>query len=216
MRALALLTLAACALPHVDPKTRMPEAERLATVRVDVDCSEPAPFKTGEPGDPHQFDPDIVWIPHRVATGVVISERHVLTAAHAVFCPTIPTAVVTFADGEQFLMEVERDDAVFGSGTDVARLRMATDGRFHRNIPPPELGSTLEGGYVVAATLHGLMPGTFANYKRHLDGMTTHHGDSGAGVYTMSGQLIGIVVAGADDGSYTKYEPVGMYWLEGT
>lgn len=217
---LVLLFLAGCyRIHHIDPKPRQPEAERLATVRVDVTCTTEAPFKTGDPGDPHQFDSDIEWIGPRTATGVIVSDRHVVTAAHAVFCPTIPGVVVTLQDGRRFRMDAERDDAVFGSGTDVARLVISADDRFFLDLTPPELGSTEPDGYVVASTLHGFAPGTFTGVQRRLDGVKTRPGDSGSGVYTMSGQLIGIIVKGGtytDGTSFSTYEPLTPYWLEGT
>lgn len=217
LKLLVFVLLAGCyRIHHIDPQTRQPEAERLATVRIDVTCTSDAPFKTGEPGDPHIFDPDIQWIGPRTATGVIVSDRHVITAAHAVYCPDFPGVMVTLQDGRRFRMDVERDDAVYGSGADVARLVIAADDRFFLSLTPPTLGATEPDGYVVASTLHGFAPGTFTGVRRGLDGVKTRPGDSGSGVYTMSGQLIGIIVKGALDGSSSTYEPLTPYWLEGT
>ena len=215
MRLLLLLCLAGCSLfplKHVDPAQRAAGAQDGTIVRVDIDCSEPFPFKTGEPGDPNLFEPDIVWIGPRTATGVVVSERHVLTVAHAVFCPTIPTAVVTMPSGKQWRVDVTIDAGMFGDGTDLARLELVGDAdRFDLGVAPPKLGRI--GDRACVLTRRGRACGDL--HGPYVDA-PTYKGDSGSPVYDMGGDLIGLVTSGDDDHTVTRFVRVTPWWLKGT
>lgn len=228
VKPIILVLVAACALPHVPPAPRSPQEAGLAVARLYVECSEPSPFKTGEPGDPHQFDPDIVWRAPRAGTGVVISENRILTAAHVTTCPTFPTIVATLANGRSYLMNEERNDIMFGDGvTDAARLVLASSDRFHLNVAPPTIVEPHVGRPLVAYPFRRpAVTGTFdgdatgagipAGYEGIALDMATRPGDSGAPVYDASGRLVGLVTGG--DGHTTRFvriEP-GHDWLKGT
>jgi hypothetical protein len=212
---LLLLCLAGCSLfplHHVDPAPRAAGAQDGTIVRVDVDCVTEAPFKTGEPDDPHQFDSDIEWYPHRVATGVVVSERHVLTVAHAVRCPDIPTAVITLPNGKQWLVEVTIDAQMFGDGTDLARLELIGDAdRFGLGVAPPRLARI--GDRACVLTRRGRACGDL--HGPYVDA-PTYKGDSGSPVYDMGGDLIGLVTSGDDAHTVTRFVRVTPWWLKGT
>lgn len=209
---LLLLSLAACfPLQHVDPAPRAAGAQDGTVVRVDVDCSEPAPFKTGDPDDPRAPDPDIVW---RVGygTGVVVSEKHVLTAAHVVFCPVIPTSWITLPDGRRFQADVTIDAAMFGDGTDIARLELVGDAdRFNLGVAPPALGR--EGDHACILTLRGRACGRL--HGMYVDA-PTYPGDSGSPVYDTRGHLVGLAVAGDATHTTTRFVRVTPWWLKGT
>lgn len=211
--ALVSLVLAGCRLPHVDPVPRPPGVAEDAVVALTVGC---------------EFDVEDVWMSAMMdtsmrATGVIISERHVLTAAHAVRCPNIPIVHVALADGRRLRTVVERDDAMFGGGTDVARLEIASALNFDLNIPPPALRFNVGSGEsetVCAAVIRARgvtwTCGTYTAPSNKVYGMHVDFGDSGAGVYDIYGQLVGIVVRKAVDDSFAVVQPIGPYWLEGT
>jgi hypothetical protein len=190
MYKLLLILLVACRLPHIEPAPRMPWQQHASDVRVESSCGE---FGNNGSG-----------------SGVIISERHVLTAAHVVSCSSLPYVHVTLASGRRLRMIVERDDLMFGSGTDVARLEIASAEWFDVGIAPPALG-TLVGGMTVC-----LMAGCGRAYPydRGLVEVPSSPGDSGLGVYDWYGRLLGIVVR--TDGHWTRIEPISTYWLEGT
>lgn len=222
MRTALLLLLTACVhLPHIDPESRTPDQEAMTVVHLEVSCTDPNPFKTGEPGDPHALDPDIDW-GSKSGTGVIISERHVLTAAHVVQCPTIPVVIATLPDGRWQFMDVVRDDAMFGNGDDLARLEIASADTFHIRVAPPRLVSWWNRpgpgtGMFIPLFRREPVRGLYRGYRGIVDGATTRHGDSGAPVYDANGDLVGLVVAGPADGSYTKFFPIlDDSWLAGT
>lgn len=198
MRRLLLLTaMSACGgLAHVQPAIRTDIERRATVVRVHSVC-------------PGFFESD--------GTGVVVSEAHVLTAAHVVFCPGIPRVSAALPDGSWFSMEVERDDAMFGSGADLARLRLvgAYD-RFGLHVPPPAIARAH-----VYDTLC-LQPfgreGACGHFEPYDGRMTfqvpSRPGDSGSPVY-LDGFLVGLLTKGGPDG-YSEYVPVDYDWLEGT
>jgi hypothetical protein len=212
---LTALLLAACVhLPHVDPQARTPDDAARADVLLDVTCSTPNPFVSDDPADPRRFDPGVDWYPERSGHGVVVSERHIVTVAHLVTCPTIPYVVATFSDGRRFHVDVIRDDITFGDGTDYARLESASAENFGLGIAPPQLGHFVPGDPAVAMTRQ--KPGGLMFEKDIVRGMTTVHGDSGAGVYDIYGLLVGLVSKGATDGSYTRIVLARPDWLAGT
>ena len=128
MKIVIITLLAGCALPHIKPQPRTPQQAQLAVARLDIECAHDG-IDYGAP---------------KVATGVVISERHILTAGHAVVCPVLPKIKATLANGETFKLYVERDEFSFGDGRDIARLRLASADRFGLSIAPPELGEPTE------------------------------------------------------------------------
>lgn len=181
-------------LPHVEPQVRPPAAQAATVVVVESTC--PSPYETIKDG-----------------TGVVISDNSVLTAAHVVRCADIPHVELWTATGGHFWMDVVRDDAMFGDGTDVARLRtIGAYDRFGIKVPPPTLGVP---GYddTVCAQPYGRKPTCGDIEAQNTFRAETHPGDSGSPVYD-DGKLIGLVVAGGD--GYTEYVPVDSTWLQGT
>ncbi|MBV9125664.1 MAG: trypsin-like peptidase domain-containing protein [Planctomycetes bacterium] len=216
-----VLLAGACGrLTHVDPHPRSPDRQRATVVRVYSTCVTQAPFKTGEPGDPHQFDEDIEWIAPRWSTGVILSEKHVATAGHATSCPDFPGVAVKLPDGRHFRMDEDRNDLMFSDGKeDRARLVLvgAYD-RFEIGAVPPYLG-VAHLGDMLCAQYYGRDEacGVFDPINGHLgfDAPSTS-GDSGAPVYNQDGELVGIVTKGAPDGSYTEFQPLDTAFLSGT
>lgn len=199
------LAVAGCVrLPHVDPQARSYESTDRTVVRVQSSCSEE------DPGG-GQFP--IQWVPDHTGTGVVVSERHVITAAHVVFCPIIPTVKVTFPDGRWYMMDVEKDDAMFGQGTDYARLVIASAEYFNLGIAPPKIGHALVGDFVELSAFDGERFGYYEGDD--LFELNTHPGDSGAPIYNMGGELLGIVSKGSMDRLDTQEERATPRWLEG-
>lgn len=212
--ALFVLVMVGCVrLPHVEPAPRSEVAQYLTSVKVEVDCD----------GSSAMF-----WSEGRSGTGVIISERHVLTAQHVVACPAIPNVHVTFAtsDGPKRLrMYVIKEDP----DTDIAKLEIGSAENFHLNVPPPALweGDGDLGGEGACAwpdrTICGIV--TFEN-NTAIFGMNAEKGDSGAGVYlnglnystgkytTHAGLLFGLVIRKGD--GYTRITRVSPVWLEGT
>lgn len=214
----ALLLASAC-LPHVEPAPRTAPAQHSTLAFVRSSCTQADPFdaiKAQAESRPPEMVNQIEWMPPSGATGVVISERHILTAAHAVRCPVIPRVHVTLTNGAHNAV-VERDDGMFphgGKSTDVARIEIAHAGRFELHVPPPLIREAKGGESCCAETLHGRTCGTIDPYHANVFLATgMRKGDSGAPVYC-SEALVGVVTHTGADGA--KYEPVTAYWLEGT
>ena len=209
-----LVLFSACVrLAHIEPESRTVQTRRLATVRVLVSCNPfPAtPPSAGDTDADHWFE-DESFATSKWATGVIISERHVLTAGHAVGCLSIPEADVYLLNGKHMHMAVTHDDIVFGQGQDVGRLEIASADRFHTYIKPPKLAGT-ESTAWCAYTLHGVLCGKGSRFHWTLD-VETKKGDSGSAVYDEFGDLVGIVVRSGKD--YTIVQPIEARWLEGT
>jgi len=197
LKILIALVLCACVRqPHVDPAPRSEVDASRSVVLVESSCG---------------ADDEASWGSEHRGTGVIISERYVLTAAHVTACPEIPVVHVTFR-GVRWSMHVEREDI----RADVARLEIATAERFHLDVPPPEL-APIETETVFAHVLGRWgesSRGSTSETSTLVRHMITIHGDSGAPVYNTAGQLVGLVTAG--NGIDTTIAPVGMTWLEGT
>lgn len=192
------VALGACSSQtHVEPKPRTTTDAARAAVDVHVTCGLSAFGRYTQLRDPSR------------GRGVMISERHVLTAAHVVRCPDIPSVVITLYDGRRFTMIVERDELTFGDGvTDIARLVIPSGSTFQRHIPPPTLGDG-DGLHYMIARRSGTVSGT-----RHDIAARFGPGDSGAGVYSPAGALVGLLIAG--DERDIAIARVDSTWLAGT
>jgi hypothetical protein len=207
-----LMFVFSCArLAHVEPQPRGFTAATLTSVEVVSHCA----GKVGRHGH-----------------GVIISERHVITAQHVVRCAELPTVRVTFATKgglKTLRMAVTREDP----DADIARLEILSAERFQLNVAPPKLwpvDSLPTNEYACAWT-----PGSTIKYGKcgfvgvdptMINLMVAEYGDSGAGVYTqgldttrgvwtgMEGYLIGIIIR--DGGDFIRIAPIDVSWLEGT
>jgi hypothetical protein len=218
------LLLAACHLPHVDPARRLPDQELASIMRLDVSCGGADPFSwmggLPTPAPDGSVPDDQTWVPSGTATGVVVSEWHVLTAAHAVRCPVLPSITATLPSGRVLPMSVELDDFMFGEGADVARLVISDAEAFDLGVAPPRLARAREGERLAAVVRRRLgaivSVGTYRGHGGIVDGIAGRPGDSGAPVYDAAGELVGIILGGALDGSYVRYYPIEGRWLAGT
>lgn len=189
MRFLVLFLVACASLPHVEPQSRS-HADQLATVvTVESYCG---------------------GIHHK-GTGVVISERHVLTAYHVTKCHVIPKVNVTLRGNVTHMMYVTKEN----EKQDIARLELAHAGRFRLNVAPPKLAPyyARPNDSVCAFTRRGthcavrLGPNTFAGQLIP--------GDSGSPVYD-DGYLAGLVTRISKEKNMTIMTIVTSNWLEGT
>ncbi len=137
---------------------------------------------------------------------MLISERHILTAAHLVRCPDHPRVIVTLYDGRRIRMSVQRDEATFEGKRD-GLARLVSIDPVRRFIAPPEIGGS--DRWFTIARRSGTVSG-----DRHAIARYFGEGDSGAGVYTSSGLLVGVLLGGSEHD--ITIAPVDPTWLEGT
>lgn len=199
-------------LPHVDAKPR-PMSTRLASVvRVDSFCNENDPFALpNQAGYTHDGKLNFTG---GSGSGVVIDERHVLTAYHVIGCPVVAIVHVVLSDGRNFRMYVDKEDPEH----DMARLVIASAENFGLNIPPPTRGPIPKyGDAICTAVAYPLLGGACGTVSTVNDPYSTKHlpapfdailfgdigvtslivsGNSGGPVYDVGGNLIGLVVEG--------------------
>ncbi len=149
MRVLVLLALVACLPPPKPAAVRDISDQRLAHVEVISECYGLAEGVT------------------RYGSGVIIDQTRVLTAAHVVRCSTIPRVSVILWDGSRVRMQLEKDLAMFGDGTDLATLEQFSA----FDIPP------------------AIISNTWWTYDPNLN---SKPGQSGTGVYE-DGKLVGVI-----------------------
>lgn len=220
------IALAGCInMPNVPPHARsMPDMLR-AAARIQVDCT------LGDPFEGNNVDVPIAhtgWNDFHIsagfATAVVTDERHMLTAYHAVKCPTFPTVYAFLSDGRRINMAVDREDPEH----DLARLTMTSADRFHLDIAPPIIGKRPTRGdpvcsMVTVPTWHWSCGDVEATFTPPVDNrkdggstydidanLDTQHGNSGGGTYASDGSLIGLVTGVCKTGSCA-----GVMSLEG-
>lgn len=185
--------LATCAHAPGPSYPRSSTAQAAAAVAVQSECR--SPF-----GSDGGVLSETLW-----GSGVVIDERHVLTALHVVWCPAVPRIRVYFADGRSRAMVPLREDRVADLAMlDAASLEPLPGG------PPPTFGARPDvGATVCAATAipaRAWSCGSVVSHERPADSDVRHTaptlpGNSGSGVYDGAGRLVGIVTALRTDGS---------------
>jgi len=131
-------------------------------------------------------------------------------------CPVIPIMRVTLSDGRVFKAVVERDEGMFGDGTDLARLELLSADRFGMNIPPPELGPPAPASPVLVKFHKAPVEASYTGRigTEFSCAAASFPGDSGSGVYDEKGRLIGILTRGSEH--ITGYVAVDASWLAGT
>jgi hypothetical protein len=215
MRFLILLMTACVNLPYRAPQPRTGLDRSALVVRVQSSCGESDPFPPpGVLGDIPSAPRDwIQWAPDRGATGVIIDDRHVLTAAHAVECAVIPSTEIWLPnkrgwghrDGEWFHTWVERDFGMFpgrGAESDLALLVSASAENFDTSAAPPVLGAPRIGDPICVETLHDEECGYWSS-GGWID-VPSRPGDSGAPAFDEQGMLVGIVQGTDESGRNTK------------
>lgn len=196
---LSLIALTACVrVAPVAPALRNEDARTISVVRIDASCG--------------------MW-GQRSGSGVIVSQRHVLTAAHLVACADLPRVNVTYRDehGEErrlrvVVTEEDRD-------TDIAKLEIASAEQFGVALRPPVVRSPDPGEQACANLVHGdtiacgIVASTWTAVKR----METDPVDAGAPVYCDRGTLVGIVVGRGRGGDlrYAWIAPIAKTWLAG-
>jgi S1-C subfamily serine protease len=193
---LLVLLVGCVSLPHIPAEPRGYAERERAAVRVDMACS-----VAGIPGwedEPHYDD----WTIGHIGSGVVLDERHVLTAAHVVRCPTIPGVMLTTFDGRHIQAVVTHED----QAADVAVLELATADRLHLDVAPPARARVAIGDAVCAETSDPARQ-TYCGVVEYVGddvaraAFTAIRGNSGAPVYDAQGRLVGLVTKAAKDGS---------------
>lgn len=196
---LSLLTFAACVrVAPVAPELRNADARTVSVVRIDAYCGK--------------------WS-SRSGSGVIVSQRHVLTAAHLVGCADLPRVNVTFLDarGEErrLRMVVTAEDA----DTDIAKLEIASAEQFGIALDPPVVRAPNPGEHACANLAHAdaIACGTVASTWTAVRRMETDAVDAGAPVYCDRGTLVGIVVGRGSGGGerYAWIAPIEKRWLAG-
>lgn len=133
----------------------------------------------------------------RWGSGVIVDERHVLTAYHVVECPDIPFVRTDF-DGERMMMVVVKKDIK----ADIALLELASANDFNLGVPPPVISAVAPGELVCSVRAFpkpgwscGLVE-TVGDPGEGNIGFAAEviAGNSGSALYNERGELVGIVV----------------------
>lgn len=192
MRYLALLLLVSCVqYVHMEPRPRSYDEQTRSTVELHVRCD----------GLLH------------IGTGVAISERHVLTAAHVTRCHTIPTVHLTLYNGDRHRAVVTRENRT----QDIAKVEIIHAGSFDLGIAPPLLGvpwDPLANDYVCAHPF-AREPHCSWRLSPNLVSMRLFPGDSGTPIYDY-GLLLGLVIRDNAPKNATTITLVTEDWMEGT
>lgn len=187
-----LLNCSGCgaSMPPVPPELRNTPAQASAAVLISRSCNMVDPFE--------QWGDNLKLMPDALGSGVIVDERHVLTAYHVVECPVIPAVVIQLEDGRTRHVFVQREERT----GDLALLTLVSAQDFDLGLtrpiitPAPPVGEP-----VCAAVASPAREWNCGNVTAHDDtpandiahDAQTRHGNSGAGVYDSHGDLVGIV-----------------------
>lgn len=192
----AMLTCSCSAVARA-PADRPTHLEQgSAAVEIDLFCLKTDPFEASA------FD-----FRRSRGTGVIVDDRHVLTAQHVVRCELPPVVRVTTSTGRTFNARVEKQ----WISRDVARLEIKDDETFNVGsrvqwgTPPASREPVCSATAVPERAFNcGLMDrDTDSDSDDVKFSAIVKHGNSGSGLYDQHGHLIGIVTGGyfyCDDG----------------
>ena len=179
---LAVAIVACAAAQRPGSVVRDHADQERAAVRLESFCIGEDPFALG-----------IRW-----GSGVIVDDRHLLTARHVTACQAVPVIQATFVDGGRARLLVTREDAA----ADLALLELVSSDRFAVVLPAPSLAPfPAVGDAACAATAYparetncGFVEALSAAPSSNVRvGCRVRFGNSGAGVYDVAGRLIGIV-----------------------
>lgn len=197
--AVALCLSASCAYTIRTPATaRHLKDQGAHTVKVEVFCIDKDPFIIGS-----------VHMSGGHGSGVVIDNRHVLTAGHVIACQYLSDVHVVFENGKRYRVVVEKEWKTH----DVARLELASADSFNPADSPqiaqiPLAGETLcsstgypeRGGNCGPVTSTGLDHcGNGWCYDTRFEARSAP-GNSGSPVYDEFGALVAILTGGSPSG----------------
>ncbi len=189
---LVVVVCVACVrLPYVAPQLRTVADQTRTLATVAASCTSPDPMTTPGLLAP-RHGPRIEWWTH-LGHGVVVDERHVLTAWHVIGpCPFDREIIVTLYDGREFTMELT--DEWRDHDVDLARLEIASGSRFKLHVAPPIIG----------------------RLANHYVDRPSHPGDSGSPVYDAGGALLGLITSSViGGGSFARSIAVAFQSQEG-
>lgn len=180
-----------------EDRPRTLHEQRQAAMKVVAECD---PFEDG--GTRH------------VGTGVMVSDWQILTALHVVDCPAaLPTIRVTNVNGQTWRFAPEKEFVLTSlkKRDGVARLQLTSADTLVPRMNPPKISfdTTImyEPFFVqVGAPRHAQLLGdAYADGERYENELVTYQaptqsGNSGAGVYDLDNELVGIHLGDAGDG----------------
>jgi S1-C subfamily serine protease len=180
------------------PRARSPVEQMRSAVVVESRCVDDA------------FGEAIEWLPPSFGSGVVVTDRTIITAQHVVECPTIPQVHVTLTSGRRLRAYVSREDREH----DRAVITIGSADRFWHGLAPPT-------GGVFEYVDHSVCAEVAFPRARRLCGIATtpsratfvsRRGNSGSPVYDGAGNLVGITTAVSDDKRWSTIVDVSD-WL---
>lgn len=189
MRAIPLFILL-CLLSNCEiyyPAAFKPrEAQETATVRITTICT---PYPDGL-GIEHEFGK----IQVKFGSGVIMGDREILTAAHVVRCPEVGEYQIATTIGSHYRVVVSRHY----EEKDVAWLVL--ESASHLGIAPAirgrvTIGETVCSSFAAPSWGHSCGEVVAIDEDRAEFTGLVEHGNSGAGVYNLQGELVGLISA---------------------
>ncbi len=179
---IAALVLLSCAHPHPQYATAEIGDEYARAVRIEPVCVDPLTLEIETPG---------------IGSGVIISDRQVLTAGHVVDCPLLLGAYAIDADGTKHEMFLEAT----AEGADIVRLKLFPQdpkgfGFKDLSASHPVVGD--EVCILSAVPARRRVCGQVTGYEDLDSGNLMHtalteYGNSGGGLWDAEHRLVGIV-----------------------